>query len=630
MTKLVLFTSSILLLACSMNRSDSKPCGFLVKNLKVLTNFLKDLHDAILSSIYFNHGSIQPVLLQNTLSTNNIVPRIFRTMKYDCFINIHCNLETYRKITYLSTLEYEDHLYTRGTFIVFILESDEISFRKTEILKELGIPHNLLFVRVFLTRSANYKIKVYTTRKYYFCVFCKPFLVILDRDKDKLSTKLTDYQTRWTNSYHAFEHSGDYEDYQRYFISCSKTSYVNFLHENTKFCGLKHIKFQTVVTFSKLNVSLTLMPGQNIKFYTPSMRTVTLSGKRKFWYHYSTPILHSFVKAGLIYCLRKSSEFQRRKDIWFMSVDSNVWVLMALTISGILCLQSSLSLKKLRVQLFLTQLTKNMLFIVRGITRQTISLRSTKFILLELICVILLITYENHITLELVTKREQRPYSELDDLYNNKYTFLLKRGVRSPGSIWLTAAYNTTNSCRVFEFDDIGHRFWIENLLWEQPNGIKYALLDPFYGNKVFEFVKAVSQHLYTCHKLYPKNPIFNSMATFYVFKSTLAEYFKESVSRLQASGIDTFIERTADQLAILKTYTQNRELEKTDTSRINAKKVQRINRYKNNMIQLKNCLSILYSSGGIIIVSILILVLEILIYRVRHVTKVKFILYPK
>jgi len=212
-----------------------------------------------------------------------------------------------QKITSLSTLEYQDHLYTRGTFFVFILERDEISFTKSEILKELDIPHNLLFVRFFLSRSANYKMKLYTTRKYYFCVFCKTFLVILNRDKDILSTKLTDYQTRWTNSYHAFEHSGDYEDYQRYFISCSKTSYVNFLHgnakfcgfkhikfqtivtfsklnvslthflhENAKFCGFKHIKFQTIVTFSKLNVSLTLVPGQNIKFYTPSMNTVTL------------------------------------------------------------------------------------------------------------------------------------------------------------------------------------------------------------------------------------------------------------------------------------------------------------------------------------------------------------------
>jgi len=245
------------------------------------------------------------------------------------------------------------------------------------------------------------------------------------------------------------------------------------------------------------------------------MSTVALSGKCKFWFFYSTPVLESFEKAGLIYCLRRDSEFQRRTDIWFMSVSSKVWSLVILTIFVILCFASLLQFNNLTPQNFLPELITFTFYVVRSLTHQTISLHSTRFMLLELICVCLLITYENHITVEIVKKRTQRPFRDLDELYHKNYTFLVKHGIQSPGSIWLTDKYNTSNSQRVFEFGEIASRFWIERILWEQPNGIKYALLDPFYGDNIFEFIKAVSHHLYTCHKLYPKIPFFSQWRHF-------------------------------------------------------------------------------------------------------------------
>jgi len=614
--------NSLLLCISTIYAAYSTPCGFLIANKKALTNLEKDLQEAVFLSVHLKYGSMQTFLLQNGLSTNSIDPPIFRSMKYDCFINIHCNLETYRKVTSLSKRKRQDHLYTRGTFFIFAFERDKVSFTRSEILREQDKPHRLFLVRISLRLQDNYKMNLHMIKKYYFCAFCKFTFVSLDPEREMLETQLTDYQNKWTNSSHFI---ADHQGYLPLFSTCSKISSLNLPEGDLKFCGSQYILFQSIVFFSRLNITLTLVPSENLRKYTRTMSTMTWNRERTIRFYSSTPVMNSLENAGLIYCLERNSEFQKQTDIWLLPVPSNVLLLLSNTIAMILSVESRLSLKKFKNYKLLIELSKYMYNMLRSLTRQTVHFHSIRFVLLELICVTLLITYESHITLEFIAKTPQRSFEDLDDLYKNNYSFLLTRGIHSTGNNWLKKKYNRESICRVFEFENNTNRSLIESLLWEQPSGIKYALLDPVYGNGALEVLKSVSQPVYMCQKIYPQDSGFQPTATFYVFKSTLAEYFKEGVSRFQASGTDKLIQRTKIQFGIHSPYMRNNGVVKANHPlRMTVKEAQDNDHYNLNMIQLKNYIFILYSSCTLIVVSVLALVSEILAYRARHVTKVK------
>jgi len=461
---------------------------------------------------------------------------------------------------------------------------------------------------------------MYIKSVFYYCVFTRSVFRLKDQN-NVLQTQITDYQREWQEgATHTWPYFGNLEGYLSNSFKCSKVSYVNYFHPTVRYCRSKQLIFQLIVTFSKLNISLKVIP--HTIYVVPGLDIVTLGGgdrgELSHWNFYSTPSLKSYEKLGMIYCLDKNVEFLRRGDIWFNILQKIIWFLLILTIFLVAVLNVLCSTLKRRIENVLEEICFEFWDILRTITRQTINLKDTRFLLLEIIFVILLIVYENYVTLEIVVLKVPKPFSDLKELVNQNYTFVLDKRTLNTASIWLKKEFNTTDDDRrVLEADIKMQYSWIQQYFWKQSNSIfKYAVLDKYAGNTYIDYVTMLSEHLYLCHKLYPSHQAFWAMPDMYAFESPVSEYFRTGLSNLHASGVDLLLKNTNYEFSKYWARIQNRLEEANDKAMKASRDVEENNRFSNNMLRLKNWVIILCIVCALLIISFIVLFVEMLKFR--------------
>jgi len=135
----------------------------------------------------------------------------------------------------------------------------------------------------------------------------------------------------------------------------------------------------------------------------------------------------SVQRIGIMYCLQKHSA-QRRSDIWYVLVSIQVWTIFMLALILIVILDTAMCVKHLRVKEIVYEFLKCVWIMLRSLLNQNAPVKYVYFAVFELILAIMLIVYENYITVELVVFREPKPYSDLSDLYKHKHNFFTIQG----------------------------------------------------------------------------------------------------------------------------------------------------------------------------------------------------------
>jgi len=152
----MLLSLTIVLLFLPLTSTKSfTACGVLIKDTNALTTFQRDAPEFAIFYIKSNYGPLQPLLIHNGLPKARIEPTIFRTMKYDCFINFHCNWETYKNTINSQNSEYENHLHSRGTFFVLQVETNTQLYKGSELVQGMRRSQRLFILTVVLNDNQD-------------------------------------------------------------------------------------------------------------------------------------------------------------------------------------------------------------------------------------------------------------------------------------------------------------------------------------------------------------------------------------------------------------------------------------------------------------------------------------------
>jgi len=607
---MLMYLTSVSVFISLPSPASGTACGVLIKDSIILTTLQRDLHEFMISYIELNYGSSQPLLIQNGLSKEKIEPTIFPTMKYNCFIHFHCNWETYKNTMYSKNPEYENHLNSRGTFIVLQFETNTKLYKGRELVLELTRPHRLFILSISVNYTSSKALVLFSINGTSFsCVLCRD-LKPLSTQNDTLKTSIADYQKDWKYSKHHWNYQQDYNLYFKASLWCANQSAVNYFRLPLKsYCEPMHMLYILIANFTSLNISLKMQPYN--RFVVPSFETLIL-GKSQSWYHYTTPMVQSLERSGIIYCLPKNSG-QRRSDIWYAIVSSRVWIIFTVTLLLILILDASFPVKKYKLKVFVFKFSNCLWCILRSILRQTVPLKYVYFAVLEIILALILIAYENHVTVELVIVKEPKPYSDLNELYKHNYTFVFPEEASSDAKNWLIQDILKHSQSKFVETDVSMKYTFVDQYFWNQTKENKHAVLEKYAGNMLFKYIRILSKFKFNCHQLHPKHESFEPMTYFYVFDSPLSEYLKAGLSKLHASGIDFLLRRSNKEVKDKRTNERNAYLDTIAIypARIEAKKALVQNQFSNNMIHLENCVIFLYLAGLILLIALLVLVFE-------------------
>jgi len=68
-------------------------CGMFIKNTKHSSILYRDIFENSIHTIYFHNPSLQSLIIQTSNDSDFIVPYIYKSMRVDCFLDIHLNFD---------------------------------------------------------------------------------------------------------------------------------------------------------------------------------------------------------------------------------------------------------------------------------------------------------------------------------------------------------------------------------------------------------------------------------------------------------------------------------------------------------------------------------------------------------
>jgi len=485
-------------------------CGVLIQDFCPYTSKQGDFIHEVIELLHLNQTRLHSLIINTKLSTREIYPVWFRSMKYDCYLNVHINFGE----QFLSTIPPIKNplksTHQKGLFVIFVnSKAGEMLARDTWKVK-VARQYRIFVCRVTRTRHTDRygTDRMFVLHKtYFFCPFCKPVLVQLTSMSrtNILSLKLRNFQKNWESSWaqhYKLRLPGHDEKF------CSQQN-VMHLYKKIPRCRLPDMRIQMIVFASGVNVTMKSYAG---KYYDYSKLPQILDNARYHknieYYKYSDPILKEYVRLSIIYCFNSGRVTVAETKMWTKYVPIDVWGLfgLCLILSSIVFATQSSHDKSFIFGFENFVLVVNSSFkLVRLVFRQSWSHKWKVLGILELFVSLLISAYENSITVSVVVPLVPKPLVNTMDLYKNNYTFVVQKYMFSHVHNWLSDEYNTVNHPRVVGVNTFWILSeWLEKYFLKQPNERNYAIVGDLSKHFDFRAVTFVKEKNDTCYHMYP------------------------------------------------------------------------------------------------------------------------------
>jgi len=284
-------------------------CGFLLRSSFENSSQQNDTIQSVISSILKSTTDISSlVILHHT--AQNVVPAIFPTMKYNCYINIHIELG-YRLFSSVP-LEFgvarkTNVLFSRGIFFVLVFRNPYHMIGDSDWYYQQPKQQRIFVIQVHKEESPAtvniWHIQGLKTTLYFFCTFCHNFgLRELNSHETILQTPLLDFQHEWKFLKHYwYAHIGVEGTHKRRKF-CYNAHHKHF-YSRIPYCYTMELVYSLIA--HKYNISLETH-HQGVPWYPSISQNINPTAVTNV---FSTPVLISYRRSGVVYCNSKASTF---------------------------------------------------------------------------------------------------------------------------------------------------------------------------------------------------------------------------------------------------------------------------------------------------------------------------------
>jgi len=176
-------------------------CGIFLQHFYSNASEQVDITHEILEHLQENPKRLLSVIIKNGLSQREIQQDIFRSMNYDCYLNVHVNFGNDMFSTVPSLEDpVRSFFYKKGLFLMFVTRNPMEMFTLESRKLQLDVQYRIFVFRIAMTRNFyhNSKKQLMFYKPYFFCSFCLSGLIRLNpRSSNILSVKMSDFKKSW-------------------------------------------------------------------------------------------------------------------------------------------------------------------------------------------------------------------------------------------------------------------------------------------------------------------------------------------------------------------------------------------------------------------------------------------------
>jgi len=393
------------------------------------------LHHAIKTIIF--HNAAAPIFQSLTIQTSNdteaILPTIFKSMRYDCYLHIHFSFDK----GIFSTIPLEkcknqltNTLYRRGLFFVIITKKPKDLFSEDELYTSYAKEHNVFVLRI-KKKEINQLAKMY-----FFCAFCGIPLVRVPPNSESFKLNMKTVMTLWRDASH------DWVTDSKLTVSKQqKCSSLDILraYEYDFDCDTRQFENQLLRDFTKLNFSLRMVEYDETGF--PAIEVYfNIHGVQRFIF--STPFFLQYRVPRIVYCINADFKFTVNGRMWIQNISPHVWVLILTLLFATAIVRTVSTAYKNKSKSTWSCFASSVRLVLRFVVRQISCHNCLLLGLLELFFGLLLSAYENSVTVQVLVPASHKPFESTHDLYLNNYTFVIADTLYGPEE-WIKAQYNS-------------------------------------------------------------------------------------------------------------------------------------------------------------------------------------------
>jgi len=553
-------------------------CGIFLKDSQPISNQQADVLHDIIDRFHIKQTRLTSLIIKNERSDVQIRPDIFRSMMYDCFLNLHIDFRDSLFSTILHKNSYSDPLqnawHKKGTFLIVLNNwPQRLQLYVTLNLDKIWL-HRVFLVRIEMT--PNYQYYHYNREKllifhetYFYCAFCEHRILQLNyTTMPLLSIKLPKFQKMWSPNaaIHHFWVDNEYDVANQEF--CRLQNIIYFYRKHVK-CRPKLILTYLIVSASGFNFTLKLYQNYyNIDIIIPQIYQHADVEGPILIIDLVSPILQEYKYPSIIYCFNLGRVTIAETNLWIKYVPVNVWSLIGLVllISAFLVTAEGTAKKvpKLTV-LNIISFISSLLKLIPIVWRQSWNHKWKLLGILELFFCILISLYENSITVSVVVPQVSKPLLNTRELFDNNYTFVAQKysSVQNRRFYeWLSDEYNSKNHVRVLAVEDFWSlNEWVEKYFLKQKNETKYAIVGFLSKNYHFRSVTFLKETNDTCYQMYPTESAFSPKPHYFVVSSAVGSSLNKGASVIQASGFLQVFQTAVDFHESRKALTFSRRL---------------------------------------------------------------------
>jgi len=543
---LIFISFSILSLNSCFGIFDSETfdtCGIFLQDFQLNSKEQADITHEIIEYLQQKPKSLQSLVIKNELSQRDIQPKVFRSMKYHCYLYIHINFGKDLFLTVPSPRKpIKSRLNKRGLFLIFVTSNPFEMFTLESRKLVLDRQYRIFLLRVEMTRDTYLnRLKPFDLHEaYFFCPFCLSGLVRLNpMSSNILSVTLSHFKTNWVPLFARHY----YQVYNQRSLKsdkfCRKQNAMYMYKMQTK-CNYQDILAQLITFTSGSNFTLKfyVSPYYDYLKIPTLLSNVRSTTALQLQYKLSSPVLRFLTYLSIIYCFNVRRETFAETNMWTKFVPLIIWGLVGLFILTIAFLNTPASNQGncRKCDLHKTILFLNSLFNSLGIlVRQSWGHKWKLLGVFELFAVILISIYENSITVNVVVPLVPEPFLNTKELYNNNYTFVVQQYNFKIIFDWFSSKYNKTNHSRVLGVEGFwSYSTWLGKFFLNQP--YKYAIVGVLSKHD-FRAVTYLKEQNDTCYQMYLTDEPFYQVPLYFMFPSAASSSMQKSVMLLQAHG---------------------------------------------------------------------------------------------
>jgi len=584
-------------------------CGLFIKDLSEPSTYISyDSRSTIIRAVEIKQTIPQTFIIQtNNKSKVDLVPNWFPTMKYDCFVHLHIH----NGENLFSTIPWDfgiykntNVVYSRGIFVIMTLNNPKtMMYTIDDFVSQYKLQHRVFIIRYFL-EVTQYKTRMFHNRMQFFCAWCSdtPF-VSIKSPVNILNANLLTFKSQWGVNTHYWP-LGANDDYDLQNIhDCYKKDLIEYFGEDGSKCLVVQSFYQLIGHSTGLNMSV-----QAFSLWTNRVPRMIIFSPLDEDEVNSIPVLLKFFNKGLVYCIYDDLSYKRLTDMWIRNVGSEVWILLLLTVIGIIVI-SILTDATRNSKNLLGLFFYNCWNVFRCVCKQGVTHITTLCVILELMFCILQAAYENFVTVQMVVSVVQKPFASINELYNQNYTFFVP--MNESTAVWLQENYNYTFKYWDGVGGDMADFSTVKKYFWNKKNEEKFAVLDIFPTVDFTNVVRQFTGHLHVCYKITPQEGPFHPEPLYADFNSAIAETLATGVKFLQGGGFVDLLEKVESYSQTLHRRSTIRELQASDQDWIALKEKENQSLLQENMISFENCSTVFCLMLTMLLISAVLLVLE-------------------